>query len=256
MLIHKVIYSFGALLRLVIQLKNIPNFLNYFVGKPVQICLKSGLILNTKQPIDLITIKETVLDDEYQISALKRPLRSVIDVGAGLGDFSILTAKKFPRAKIVAFEPNKGEYDLFKENLRLNKVTNAKIYNRAVGRKKNYFLYLAASNIHGSTIKNYRAIKKVKVKGVRLDDFITEKVDLLKIDCEGAELDVLKSITPKKFALIRRIVAEYHNNIIHDEDKKITTILKKYHFKVSVEKNKIVPTTGYVFGESINTFAI
>ena len=246
-MINKLIYSAKSLFRLMTEMENFPNIFNYLVKKPVLVRLKNGISLYTNQPIELITIKETILDDEYKISQVKN-LKNVVDVGAGLGDFSILVAKRFPGVRITAFEPNKTVFNLFKKNLSINKITNVKIYNMAVGRKKNYFLYLAAANVHGSTIKNYRAVKKVKVKGGKLSDFISQKVDYLKVDCEGAEIDVLKSLGPNKFTFIRRIMAEYHNGIIPAEDKKIAAILKKYHFKVQITKNYIVPTTGYIIG--------
>lgn len=236
--LYKLVYSVFTFLYLV---KHAKKMSSHYIE------LRNGLKFKTDQIMDFISIKEVILDDEYAVSKLPKNLSSVIDVGAGLGDSAALFAKTFPKSQILAFEPNPNQYQLLKNNIALNRFTNIKPYDFAVGTKKSYMLFVAPFNAHSSTVKNPRIKYTAYVKGMPLHRFIQGSIDLLKIDCEGGEIDVLKSIFPKQFAQIKRIIIEYHNHIIQNEDQKIVTLLKNYHYTIRMKKNKTVPTTGYIF---------
>lgn len=249
-MIKKLLYTIFSLFRVSLRLNSPLVMINYLFKKTVRLDFKNGLILQTNQILDAVVIKDTIIDDNYQVSAIKNPVKIIIDIGAGLGDFTLLAAKKFPRASVAAFEPNPDQFRLLKENIKLNNIKNVNSYQVAVGTKKSYLLHLFSFNIHASTVKTHQSKKSIKVKGLRLDNFIKDKVDLLKIDCEGAEIDILKSISNNKMRLIKRIIIEYHNNIIQNEDKKILTILKKWPYKIIIKKNSLVSDTGYIFATS------
>lgn len=87
---------------------------------------KRKLVFRLKTWLDVLTLKEVVLDGEYERYGVKIEDRDriIVDIGAGFGDFSIFIAKKFPQAKIFAFEPDSAYFVLLKENIRLNKVKN------------------------------------------------------------------------------------------------------------------------------------
>lgn len=245
---RKIIYAFWSFAVLAVNLKNPLALFGYFLKQQVRLDLKNGLKFFTWQPLDAIVIKETIIDDSYRLFSLKKPVNFIIDIGGAMGDSALFLAKKFTSAKILVFEPLPDQYQLLLKNIELNNLSNIIPYQLAIATKKTINLYLSPSHVHASTVNNSRAVDKIFVKGERLDKFVTRQVDLLKIDCEGAELDILWSIIPAKMKLIRRVVAEYHNHIIPHEDQKIAGLLKKYGFAVSQEKNPIVSTTGYVFG--------
>lgn len=246
-MINKLLYTIFSLFRVSLRLNNPLVMINYLFKKPVRLDIKNGLILLTSQILDAVVIKDTIIDDSYRLSSLKPSIKTVIDIGAGLGDLTIMAAKQFPKANVLAFEPNPEQFKLLKKNIKLNNIKNVKSYQIAVGTKKSYLLHLFSFNIHSSTVKTNKSKKTIKVKGIKLDKFINGKVDLLKIDCEGAEIDILKSISDNKMGLIKRIVIEYHNNIIQNEDKKILTILNKWKYKITIKKNTLIPGTGYIF---------
>jgi tRNA (guanine37-N1)-methyltransferase len=54
----------------------------------------------------------------------------VVDMFAGVGPFSILIAKKFPSANVIAIDKNPDAVRYLKENVKLNKVENVKIIDR------------------------------------------------------------------------------------------------------------------------------
>jgi len=230
------------------NLKNPLVLINYLLKKPAVLKFKNEIFLMTTHPLEAIVAKETVIDDEYFLTknSYKNKLLNIIDVGAGIGDFTIFAAKEFPWAKITAVEPNKKQCQLLLFNVRLNKITNVSVYQLAIGTKKSYDLFIPSASVHASTVRSKNPGKRLKVKGKKLDEFIQSPVDLLKVDCEGAEIDILKSISPEKTGLIKRMVIEYHNHIIKNEDKKISAILKDWRFSFQVIPNQIVRSTGYI----------
>lgn len=246
-MITKLLYTVISLIKISFSLNNPLVLLNYIFNKPACLNMKKGFMFQTDQVLDALVIKDTVIDDSYLVDNLRLPTKkTIIDIGAGLGDFTIMAAKKFPKAKIIAFDPNPNQFRLLQKNIKLNGVRNIECYKKAVGTKKSYYLYLSSFNIHASIIKN-KPKKFIRVQGINLNNFLNNRIDLIKIDCEGAEVDILKSINSKKIKFIRRFIIEYHNKIIKNADQKILTILNKWNYKFKIKKNSLIPETGYVF---------
>src|SRR3972149_8406106 len=89
---------------------------------PLLLNLRGGMRLYVENLMDIWTIKEVVLDRQYeQVREIKKG-GIVIDIGASLGDFSILAAKQANR--VYAFECNPKRVRLMKKNLRLNYTDN------------------------------------------------------------------------------------------------------------------------------------
>jgi FkbM family methyltransferase len=122
-----------------------------------------------------------------------------VDVGANVGGYTVRAAKM--GARVIAVEPDLDNYRVLRSNLELNKCTGAHVLNIAAGSKEEvrqlYQDDKAAPS--GYTLKEGEEIRKVKcyVKVKPLDSAITpllsgERVDLLKIDVEGFEVEVIK----------------------------------------------------------------
>lgn len=127
----------------------------------------------------------------------------VIDVGANIGDYSKLVLELHPAVTLYAFEPHPKTFTRLVSNIPANEARH--LINAAVGSKDGELvLYDYKSNdgsAHASVYKEViedihhgQAIAH-RVPMVRLDDFLkergVEKIDLLKIDTEGNELEVL-----------------------------------------------------------------
>jgi FkbM family methyltransferase len=118
-----------------------------------------------------------------------------IDIGAHIGSYTLRMARHFQR--VIAFEPNPFNRHILQLNLRLNEISNVRVEDAALSNRDqndSFFLHRAADGTGSLNPNHYRFKydKEVQVKVRKLDTFELEKVDLLKIDAEGSELDVLR----------------------------------------------------------------
>ncbi len=237
LILRKTGYYASSLLVIVLSLKNPWNLLPIFFKKEARLNFRNGMSLYASQPLDVLVMKETIFDDVYGVSTLRQTDELepayIIDVGAAMGDFAIFASRTFPNAKIVAFDPNPQLFKLLEKNIRANQMKNIMTRPLPLGNKPVYTIYVGASNVRSSTIKDDLTRKIIKLKPEPLEKYLTRNVDLLKIDTEGGEVDILKSV--KSWQKIRRVVCEYHRHLVKDQDLLIIKILSN-HFK-DVRKN-------------------
>lgn len=145
---------------------------------------------------------------EYDVltlyKSLIKPGNVVLDIGANVGLFSLLGADLIgpDKGKIYAFEPAKDTFDALKKNIGLNNVTDKiELYALALSDKAG-FVEMQTPSTNDSFVQKdaFAYIKnsdeKTGIEANTMDAFIEEnkiaKVDLIKIDIEGAELLCLK----------------------------------------------------------------
>jgi len=177
----------------------------------------------------------------------------VVDVGSNIGNYIDYIQNEIPTIKkCYAFEPIKSCYDKIK--VKKNRV----IYNIGLGSKKEkkVFYECIGSETHSSFVNREWLYKKPEYNIYKkeifidtLDNFIDEKVDILKIDTEGFELEVLKgSIKQLKNKTIDYIQFEY-GGCFQDNGVKLNDVInfiKEYGYEVySLVDNKFQNITNY-----------
>tara|TARA_B100000242_G_scaffold82601_1_gene54933 strand:+ start:1306 stop:1842 length:537 start_codon:yes stop_codon:yes gene_type:complete len=123
--------------------------------------------------------------DQWALPKIKQ-FRTYIDVGAHDGDTSIPYIDMFKR--IYAFEPNPQTYIKIPDTI--------KTYPFALGDKEMETVLIIPdngfdNNEHGSTVRHKSGIRQYSVTQKTLDSFEFKEVDFIKIDVEGAEMDVV-----------------------------------------------------------------
>jgi FkbM family methyltransferase len=174
------------------------------------------------------------VDRDYDIPGLNwSKTRTIVDVGAHVGSFTIWAALRSPAAKVLAIEPNPETFQLLLRNLRDNELQNrATAVNFAVGGGSG----VAALELieHSLGTRLARSGKgRVTVMVQKLERLIADAgihtVDLLKIDCEGMEYQVFETMSPDQLRRISSIACEYHPEPGHDISK-LDTILSSAGF--------------------------
>ncbi len=149
----------------------------------------------------------------------------VLDIGANVGLFSMWVALNVPSARVYAFEAASDNYLALAENVRSNHLTSVSVHHYAVsdGGSSRVTLYRGYhGGIHSicPEYRNWPASAKrerrtEKVRAITLSQilrrFQIERVDFLKLGCEGAEYEILFSASRATLSRIRRIVGEYHD---------------------------------------------
>jgi FkbM family methyltransferase len=121
------------------------------------------------------------------------------DVGANIGYFSLLFASLSPKGEVHSFEPIKQNIKLIQKSVHLNKFKNIYVNNMALSNFDGNSLFSISSDSAFSSFKNTgRKLesKKSLVRVVKIDSYLKKKkiprIDILKIDVEGAEKLVLE----------------------------------------------------------------
>lgn len=152
----------------------------------------------------------------YLLKKLK-PEDTFIDVGANIGVYTLLASSVITKGMIHAFEPYGQSKQRLLENLRLNDVTNVQVVEKIVSDKTGYeYLGIEKESEINHIIYSHDD-KKIKISSITLDDYIFKnkinKVSILKIDVEGAEMKVLKGIEKNiQKGKIQRILLELNRN--------------------------------------------
>ena len=118
-----------------------------------------------------------------------------VDVGANIGWLSLVGANQVgEKGNVLAFEPVPSTFDILKSNKEINNFTQITLNQFALGNKEeNVTIYPEKENRGGASILNHQKNEGVKIDVKRLDNLqIDSKIDVIKIDVEGFELDVLK----------------------------------------------------------------
>jgi len=169
---------------------------------------------------------------------------AIIDIGANIGVFSIFAAKKLNGdCKIFAFEPFEDNFRILSDNIKLNSVSDCIIpQNIAVASSNGESILFIdeADNAMHSLIS--KGTKKVAVKTISLSTiFADNKINscgFLKVDCEGAEYDILLNTPPDILNKINIISIEYHKAAGHNHNE-LVSLLKSNGFDVTLNESSV-----------------
>ena len=156
----------------------------------------------------------------------------VVDVGAHYGFYTLYASKLIDADGIVlCFEPHPDNYKGLLTNLQLNGVRNVKAFNLALGESdgKTKLYIRSHSGAHSTFLRSRYCINVELAKlDTVVERFNIKKVDLIKIDAEGAELSILKGASKviEKFKPSLTIAA-YH---FPEQTSELEEWLRKYRY--------------------------
>lgn len=179
----------------------------------------------------------------------------IIDIGANIGNFMSWMARAFPQGKIYAIEPQRAVFQIMTGNAAINNFYNVYTYNCAIGAENSVMVFeepnYFASNDFGifSLVQDKITEKSgsqhtVDVYGLDwfLDHYNIAKVDLIKIDAEGMDLDVLRGAV-KTIQYHRPALFVEHCDNQRSIREELETFLEPWHYKFVVDGNNMLCTS-------------
>ncbi len=145
--------------------------------------------------------------DERGIRFLKNHLKPgdvFLDIGANIGCYTLAASQIVTQTgKVYAFEAISGVFEKLTFNANINKLQNVVLENKAIYSKEDTltFYVSARENMGMSSIFRHdtESGQTEMVKAISIDQYVREKniekIDIIKIDIEGAEMYALQGMT-------------------------------------------------------------
>lgn len=137
----------------------------------------------------------------------------VVDAGAYPGDYAVFASRKIGKTgKIICFEPDEINRSILKKNLEHEGKNNFIIIPKGLWNKNTRLTFKSSDGLH-STLFSKNGESKIEV--VKLDDELKKlginKIDVLKMDIEGAEIEAIQgAIKTLRSNNVKVMIASYH----------------------------------------------
>lgn len=140
-----------------------------------------------------------------------RPNPLIYDCGSNVGISVLYWKRLYPHSRVVAFEPDPQLFACLRTNTAA--FPDVELHQAAVWTLNGRMVF-ACDGADGGALAAYKNTEDARmtatVPTVRLRDLLTEPIDLLKMDIEGAEVDVLLDCIDR-LPLVKRLFVEYHS---------------------------------------------
>jgi FkbM family methyltransferase len=179
---------------------------------------------------DFVILWEVFIKEVYETSFVPEP-RVVVDLGSNVGASVVFFALRYPRCRIVAVEPSPAVHARLIRNV--GWLSSVRTVRSAVVRRDGAVSFFVSdeglsSSLSPAAVERARVpYRRVEVEGrtlvTLLRELEIERVDLLKLDIEGAEEDVLKSADA--LARVEALVGELHFDLVESSREDLLACL-------------------------------
>ncbi len=161
------------------------------------------------------------VDRDYDVPTIDwEALRTIVDVGAHVGSFTVWAARRAARARCLAIEPNPETFALLVRNIHDNGLQDrvTAVNAGVAGRSGMATLQLLEHSLGTRLGRPGDSTVSVNIGPLQtyIKDAQMQSVDLLKIDCEGMEYEALAAMDRNDLRQINVVACEYHPEPGHD----------------------------------------
>ncbi|NET73646.1 MAG: FkbM family methyltransferase [Sphaerospermopsis sp. SIO1G2] len=149
----------------------------------------------------------------------------IVDLGANIGLFTLQAAKLNPDARIFSFEPFPENFSYLYQNISNFGLDNVMTYQYAISNsyRQDFFQQTSSRSLDHQLVNGYEdnindssadlfSVEVIPIDAI-FDIANIEEIAMLKIDIEGSELDIFKSISDSILKRIKLLAIEYHDNL-------------------------------------------
>ena len=180
---------------------------------------------------------------EYYLPPRLKP-QVILDIGSNIGASILYFHSQFPGATIVGFEPHPETFRILQSNV--GTIPSVSVFNYGLGAINGRIsaraetVNFGAFSTTSASGNRRRDTGTIECEVRRIDDVLREigisKVDLIKIDCEGAEADIFATIPEELLGQCQWIVGELHDRRGFDLLARLTP-----HFQLDLKKKMFSP---------------
>lgn len=182
--------------------------------------------------------------------------QTIVDIGANVGVFTVWAATRTPGLRVIALEPSSRACAFLRRNVEHNGLRNVTIVQAACGgEQREAVLYARGPGVMNTLYRQdllgrrFRAAEHVPVltlDGV-FERFAVRSCALLKLDCEGAEYEVLLNATTDTLRKVDRISLEYHLGMNEHTPDELVDRLQALGFRTELTSPTAAdPECGYL----------
>lgn len=195
------------------------------------ICYEVSLRLDDS---DVAAFRQVFSVREYDAASLPDHADYIVDLGANIGLASVFFGTRYPQARLVAVEPDGGNFALLQANIRALGTRAAAV--RAAIWKENGEINLKTREPDGARLHSWgiqvteeHSESSESVRAVQLDSLMAESalpmIDILKVDIEGAELELFTSKPQRWLPRVRYLLIETHDRFRPGSNAAVTHAL-------------------------------
>ena len=183
---------------------------------------RTGSLSFVARKEDWVGVREIFIENEYDmLDSLPGDTEApfVLDLGANIGGFALRAFRRWPRASVISVEAAPDTFEILEHNRRLNADLDWKAVQGAIW-KSDGELVLERRNISiGHRVADGREGERIRSLTLSslLKDVEGQRIDLIKMDIEGAEAQVVPTI-PDILARTAILIIEVHTDRIDPAD--------------------------------------
>jgi len=259
----KWVYYLGSIFTLLFGFKNWWEVIRIFLFKTTGevrtlIVRKPRLLINVRSKMDVWSVKEALLDRFYTRCGTEIGEDwSVLDIGAAIGEFTLLAALHASKGRVIAYEPYSESFELLRDNLSLNSIDNVIIHKVAVWSKEEDLeldfslaepLQMKSEKPDSNHAHSHIISQSVSLQQALVQNHVNH-LDLLKLDCEGAEFPILLEVEPDILHRVDRVIMEYHDGYQGHHHEELVELFSNNGYHVKVTPNVVHAELGYLYAE-------
>ncbi len=192
-------------------------------------------IRDERKSQDRAIAEEVIVHDCYRLRTLRacrKRMDVIVDIGGHVGCFGLFAKSLWPEATLIALEPNPESAELYRESLDANGFDDDIVLQAALGYSPERCVLVGDGRSTGGCLlvdpEEAMRLSQVPVRAAKerysviagdvpvltfeelLSRFQLERVDLMKVDCEGSEMDLCRHVSVSHSLKVSVLLGEYH----------------------------------------------
>jgi FkbM family methyltransferase len=183
---------------------------------------------------------------------------TIVDIGANMGLFTLWAAPQAPGGRLLAIEPGRA-VDCLAYNVQANRLGHVTAIPAAVGKQDGQIdlieypgfnlvshplglgpawitrllIFLRYFRVRSPTRRRTAPCRSL---GGLIDEHKLSVINFLKVDCEGAEYEIFRSLADEHWSRIERVAMEFHELRPGDRHPELVWLFQQHGFRVEIRK--------------------